>query len=323
MTRKIVHQGVEDIEPHGDVGHLARRTWCPSAASVPDPQADFDRAQPSFKAMEPLARPTWASTPGHEDGTRCRIDKVVHRLVHERAHRGYPRRRRRSPLRASTGGGPRRTRWSCPAPASSRSRRRRKGLDKILVEAAGFDWREPGCSMCLAMNPDKLLPQRALRVHLQPQLRGAPGQLAVARTSSRPPWRRRRPSPARSRTCVRLGSRMTSPARRTPRATSTPATSSRPCPRRARAPTQAGAGGMPKFTVLKGKAAALDAGQNIDTDMIIPAKQFLKTIKRTGLGCLGRFTRPCATTRTAVGARRLRAEQTERYREGEDPGGGR
>ena len=24
--------------------------------------------------------------------------------------------------------------------------------------AAGFDWREPGCSMCLAMNPDKLAP---------------------------------------------------------------------------------------------------------------------------------------------------------------------
>ena len=23
---------------------------------------------------------------------------------------------------------------------------------------AGFDWREPGCSMCLAMNPDKLAP---------------------------------------------------------------------------------------------------------------------------------------------------------------------
>ncbi len=33
----------------------------------------------------------------------------------------------------------------------------REGLDKVLV-AAGFDWREPGCSMCLAMNPDKLLP---------------------------------------------------------------------------------------------------------------------------------------------------------------------
>jgi 3-isopropylmalate/(R)-2-methylmalate dehydratase large subunit len=32
-----------------------------------------------------------------------------------------------------------------------------EGLDKVFVEA-GFDWREPGCSMCLAMNPDKLAP---------------------------------------------------------------------------------------------------------------------------------------------------------------------
>jgi len=40
--------------------------------------------------------------------------------------------------------------------------------------------------------------------------------------------------------------------------------------------------GIPEFTVLKGVAASLDV-QNIDTDMIIP-KQFLKTIKRTGLG---------------------------------------
>jgi 3-isopropylmalate/(R)-2-methylmalate dehydratase large subunit len=32
-----------------------------------------------------------------------------------------------------------------------------EGLHKIFVEA-GADWREPGCSMCLAMNPDKLTP---------------------------------------------------------------------------------------------------------------------------------------------------------------------
>src|ERR1700731_1817752 len=32
-----------------------------------------------------------------------------------------------------------------------------EGLDKIFIKA-GFDWREPGCSMCLAMNPDKLAP---------------------------------------------------------------------------------------------------------------------------------------------------------------------
>ena len=32
-----------------------------------------------------------------------------------------------------------------------------EGIDKVLIEA-GFDWREPGCSMCLAMNADKLQP---------------------------------------------------------------------------------------------------------------------------------------------------------------------
>ena len=32
-----------------------------------------------------------------------------------------------------------------------------EGLDRVFT-AAGFDWREPGCSMCLAMNPDKLSP---------------------------------------------------------------------------------------------------------------------------------------------------------------------
>jgi len=33
-----------------------------------------------------------------------------------------------------------------------------EGLDKIFIEA-GFEWREPGCSMCLAMNADKLEPE--------------------------------------------------------------------------------------------------------------------------------------------------------------------
>src|SRR5690606_823338 len=30
-----------------------------------------------------------------------------------------------------------------------------EGLDKVFIDA-GFEWREPGCSMCLAMNPDRL-----------------------------------------------------------------------------------------------------------------------------------------------------------------------
>ncbi len=32
----------------------------------------------------------------------------------------------------------------------------KEGLDKVF-QKAGFEWREPGCSMCLAMNPDKLV----------------------------------------------------------------------------------------------------------------------------------------------------------------------
>ncbi|MDO4587640.1 MAG: 3-isopropylmalate dehydratase large subunit [Planctomycetia bacterium] len=33
----------------------------------------------------------------------------------------------------------------------------KEGIDKIFIDA-GFEWREPGCSMCLAMNPDQLKP---------------------------------------------------------------------------------------------------------------------------------------------------------------------
>jgi 3-isopropylmalate dehydratase large subunit len=33
-----------------------------------------------------------------------------------------------------------------------------EALDRIFIEA-GFEWREPGCSMCLAMNPDKVPPR--------------------------------------------------------------------------------------------------------------------------------------------------------------------
>ncbi len=41
-----------------------------------------------------------------------------------------------------------------PREGAGRGRRSRQDLP----QAAGFEWREPGCSMCLAMNPDKLTP---------------------------------------------------------------------------------------------------------------------------------------------------------------------
>ncbi|OYW70088.1 MAG: hypothetical protein B7Z24_04500 [Pseudomonadales bacterium 32-42-5] len=43
-----------------------------------------------------------------------------------------------------------------------------EGLDKVLIEA-GFEWREPGCSMCLAMNADKLQPGDMIKGGVVPQ----------------------------------------------------------------------------------------------------------------------------------------------------------
>ncbi len=42
-----------------------------------------------------------------------------------------------------------------PGSGLVRAQAEQEGLDKIFIEA-GFDWREPGCSMCLAMNADRL-----------------------------------------------------------------------------------------------------------------------------------------------------------------------
>ena len=42
-----------------------------------------------------------------------------------------------------------------PGSQQIRKQAEAEGLDKVFT-AAGFQWREAGCSMCLAMNPDKL-----------------------------------------------------------------------------------------------------------------------------------------------------------------------
>jgi 3-isopropylmalate/(R)-2-methylmalate dehydratase large subunit len=44
-----------------------------------------------------------------------------------------------------------------PGSVRVKAQAEKEGLDKIFIEA-GFEWREPGCSMCLAMNPDVLKP---------------------------------------------------------------------------------------------------------------------------------------------------------------------
>lgn len=50
-----------------------------------------------------------------------------------------------------------------------------EGLDKIFT-AAGFEWREPGCSMCLAMNADRLEPQERCASTSNRNFEGRQGQ---------------------------------------------------------------------------------------------------------------------------------------------------
>ena len=70
-----------------------------------------------------------------------------------------------------------------------------EGLDKIFM-AAGFEWREPGCSMCLAMNPDKLAVGERVprpRTGISRAVRAEVGVPTWSRRRSPPPRR----SPAR------------------------------------------------------------------------------------------------------------------------------
>ena len=51
-----------------------------------------------------------------------------------------------------------------------------EGLDKIFKDA-GFEWREPGCSMCLGMNPDQLKPQQRCASTSNRNFEGRQGRL--------------------------------------------------------------------------------------------------------------------------------------------------
>ena len=74
-----------------------------------------------------------------------------------------------------------------------------EGLDKIF-KAAGFEWREPGCSMCLAMNPDQLAPGERCASTSNRNFEGRQGYQGPHAPRLARRWRRRRRSPATSST---------------------------------------------------------------------------------------------------------------------------
>ena len=205
-----------------------------------------------------------------------------------------------------------------------------EGLDRVF-EDAGFEWREPGCSMCLAMNTDKLTAGERCASTSNRNFEGrqggggrthllSPAMAAAAAVAGRLSDVRDFPplgdgdglpnlglapaeadalAPAFARVFGGQGGTAMDvlPSKGAVISPVAPylveqceaadaAKSAAECEGELEAEAAAAAGGgaagLPPFTTLTGVAAPLDI-QNIDTDMIIP-KEYLKTIKRSGLG---------------------------------------
>ncbi|KEZ41012.1 3-isopropylmalate dehydratase [Scedosporium apiospermum] len=191
-----------------------------------------------------------------------------------------------------------------PGSGLVKSQAEAEGLDKIFVDA-GFEWREAGCSMCLGMNPDILAPQERCastsnrnfegrqgagsRTHLMSPVMAAAaaivGKLADVRkltSYESSPHVKAAISP--TKTVAHVDERIDESDHEKDVIADQPEDNQPHTNTLVTHSTSNGgvSGGVPKFTILRGIAAPLNKA-NVDTDAIIP-KQFLKTIKRTGLG---------------------------------------
>ena len=169
-----------------------------------------------------------------------------------------------------------------------------EGLD-VIFKRAGFDWREAGCSMCLGMNPDQLSPGERCASTSNRNFEGrqgaggrthlvSPGMAAAAAMTGHltdvriflGPEAQAKVSAGPALKPISPFEFLTDPVLPPPTPEKViPATTATPLP-----PTDSPSS-VQKFTIVKGIAAPLHI-ENVDTDMIIP-KQFLKTLKRTGL----------------------------------------
>ena len=169
-----------------------------------------------------------------------------------------------------------------------------EGLDRIFIDA-GFEWREAGCSMCLGMNPDILSPKERCASTSNRNFEGRQG--AGGRTHLMSPVMAAAAAIVGKLADVRkLADENVSPPKAHPKMQLDPEVPDidtdddleriLDIPEQSQLDSNGGtaisSGGQPKFTIVRGIAAPMERS-NVDTDAIIP-KQFLKTIKRTGLG---------------------------------------
>ena len=166
-----------------------------------------------------------------------------------------------------------------------------EGLD-VIFKRAGFDWREAGCSMCLGMNPDQLSPGERCastsnrnfegrqgsggRTHLVSPAMAAAAAMTGKLTDVRKYLGVDLSSGTKLKVVASAFDFLTDPVLPPPEPEKPVQSSvSKDLPP-AETPSS-----VAKFTVVSGIAAPLHM-DNVDTDMIIP-KQFLKTLKRSGL----------------------------------------
>jgi len=137
------------IEPQVTWG-TSPENVAPIGATVPDPAAEAD---PNRRASMERALRYMGLTPGMKL-TDVTIDRVFigsctnGRIEDLRAAAALAKGRKVAETVSA---------MVVPGSGLVKEQAEQEGLDRVFVEA-GFEWREPGCSMCLAMNADRLAP---------------------------------------------------------------------------------------------------------------------------------------------------------------------
>ncbi len=147
---RVVEINAQDIVPQVTWG-TSPEMVLPVDAKVPDPDKEKDPARRSGMERALLYMGLEPNTPI----TSIKIDRVFigsctnSRIEDLRAAAAVARGKR---VAANV-------KQALVVPGSGLVKRQaeKEGLDKIFIDA-GFEWREPGCSMCLAMNADRLEP---------------------------------------------------------------------------------------------------------------------------------------------------------------------
>lgn len=147
---KVVRLNAADIQPQVTWG-TSPEMVAPVGASVPDPDQEADETKANGMRKALAYMDLQAGTPLSE----IAVDKVFigsctnSRIEDIRAAANVVKGRKVASNVALA--------MVVPGSGLVKQQAEAEGLDQVLVEA-GFEWREPGCSMCLAMNADRLEP---------------------------------------------------------------------------------------------------------------------------------------------------------------------